>query len=47
MKNWCYDKVFNEEFNSSFHKPATDTCSSYNQLQATTKHGDIKIGRSK
>ena len=40
VKKWCYAKVFNEEFNISFRKPATDTCSSCDQLQATIEHGD-------
>jgi len=40
VKKWCYAKIFNEEFNISFHKPSTDTCSSCDQLQATIDHGD-------
>jgi len=39
-KKWCYAKVFNEEFNISFRKPAPDTCSSCDQLQASIEHGD-------
>ena len=38
VKKWCYRKIFNEEFNISFHKPSTDTCSYCDRWQSVIDH---------
>ena len=40
VKEFCYRKVFNEEYNLTFKIPSSDTCSTCDALQSTILHGE-------
>lgn len=42
VKEYTYRKIFNTQFNLSFHKPSTDTCVTCDKLQHEIEAGNLQ-----